>query len=81
VGVNILGLAREGVVDGAELVLDELGAVLEGAVAVVVGEGDLDGLATLDLLSEQVGFVQEKDHGSVSEPLALADLVEELQKK
>lgn len=75
-GVDVLGLAGEGVVDVHEFLLDELGGVVVSVGALVVGEGDGEELAGLDLLLEEIRLVEEKNDGRLAEPLGLADLVE-----
>lgn len=64
---------------GDELRLDVLGGRVEFVGTRVVGETDAQ-RASLDLLLEQVLFVQKENDRRVDEPLVVADRVEEAQR-
>jgi hypothetical protein len=80
VRVNIFGLVGKRVADIAKFLTDKFGSVLVTVVALVLGEGGLQGGATGQLVLEQILLVQEQDHGGLGEPLGNADLVEQLQR-
>jgi hypothetical protein len=64
-------------VERDELLRDESGCLVEVQSTLVLVKTDLE-IDSLDLLAEDIGFVQEENDRDGFEPLAVANLVEEL---
>jgi hypothetical protein len=75
VGIQVL---VSGLAGGVELLLDELCGVQKVQAAGVLGEADVE-VDQLDFFAEEIGLVQEEDDRGLQEPLAVDDLIEELQ--